>query len=66
MKLWIVGKYRGEGGSISWDFVGVFDNEDVAVDACLDYTFFVGPAYLNEDVGNKNIEWPGCYYPRSD
>ncbi len=46
-----------------WDFGGVFTTERKAVAACRDYTYFVGPVKVNEQLPEMQMEWPGCYYP---
>lgn len=71
MKLWIVGKAfncdkcSAEGHTRCWEFQGAFDNEALAVDARLEYNYFVGPAKLNRALPAEVSEWPGAYYPLS-
>lgn len=60
MKLWIVLRWHED---LSFEFVGVYDTEEAAVAACVDWTFSVNPATLNETVQDERIEWPGAYYP---
>ena len=63
MKLWICGKYCGEPND--WEFIGVFDSEQKAVDACQDFReLWVAPATLNEEIDHgKRTTFPGAYYP---
>jgi len=65
MKLWLVGFFRdiecNDGGI--WELVGVYDNEQKAVDACLDWRHFVGPVELNYTCPQEKTDWPGFYYP---
>jgi hypothetical protein len=63
MKLWVVGRVLDMD---YWEFIGVFDDEQLAVNACFDTLCFVGPCILNENVGRETIEWPDSYYPRKD
>lgn len=64
MKLFVVGKYKkGIYPDTVWEFVGVFDNEDKALDSCINENFFIGPVNLNETLPDKTEEWPGIYYP---
>ena len=60
MKLWIVGRmYNDE----PWEFMGIYDDRDVAISKCVELNDFIGPATLNEDVSQEKIEWPECVYP---
>lgn len=63
-KLWVAGMFRDLKQPI-WELVGVFDSEQMAIDACIDYRYFIGPAVLNEATPFERMEWPGCYYPKS-
>ncbi len=59
--LFIVGKLLpAQPGA--WEFVGVFDSELLAIDACLDEQHFIGPATLNQIIVTTQT-WPGCYFP---
>lgn len=59
-KLFIVGKVTSSG----WEFQGVFDTEQKAVENCVDFNYFVGPAILNEALPCETVEWKGGYYPK--
>ena len=61
MTLWIVGKMW----SIveQWEYQGIFDNEQAAVDACKDENWFIGPVEMNTKVPVQREPWPGAYYP---
>lgn len=61
-RAWIVGKTL-DWNTCSWEFQGVFEDEDAAVQACIDERFFVGPAHLNLRVPFDRTEWVGAYYP---
>jgi len=62
MELWVVGKVVFEDRQ-RWEIQGVFDNEALAVAACRDEWYFVGPVVLNEVLPHESVEWPGAYYP---
>ena len=64
--MWIVGKYfETESNTIiqAWEFFGVFDNKQKAIEQCEDENYFIAPAELNQVLSKKSIIWPGCYYP---
>ena len=61
--VWIVGKTIDEQMD-RWQFQGVFDEENKAVEACVEDSFFVGPADLNSHLPTQPIEWVGAWYPR--
>ena len=61
-KLYIVGKYIEKA---PWEFVGVFDNECAAENACISDCHFVGPAILNETISKNAIKWNGLHYHNS-
>jgi len=62
-KVWIVGK-TDETDYLRWEFQGVFDDEQEAINVCEDETWFVGPAQMNERISSRRVDWPGAYYPR--
>lgn len=59
MKLYIVGQTSKD----SWELVGVFDSEDLALKNCLDPAYFIGPIELNESIHDYGSIWAGAYYP---
>lgn len=63
MTLYIVGKTIDASKS-QWEFQGVFDSEEKAAAACLEDSFFVGPAKLNEPLPVTTVVWLGAWYPR--
>jgi hypothetical protein len=63
MKLWIVGKWHGE--NANWEFMGVFSTQEKAVTACLDRTYFLGSAILDEALPRELIDWKDFRYPSS-
>lgn len=61
-ELYIVGKTL-DYDSHSWEFIGIFDCVYLAEAACEDSTYFIGPAKLNENLGDEKVEWTDSYYP---
>ena len=65
--LWLVGRFISiHDDGTCWEWIGIFDTEWRAVDACQDETYFIGPAKLNESLPYETVDWPGCYYPKSN
>ena len=60
--LWIVGQAKSDDGK-RWEFQGVFDTEQLAVDACKGELYCVAPVQLNEELPHETLPMPGCYYP---
>lgn len=63
MKLWVVGKILCQ-SEHSWEFAGVFSSQDLAISACVEESYFVAPAVLDENITGDARPWPGAYYPR--
>ena len=61
INLWIVG--RSYGSDSPWAFLGVYDTEEAAVNACQLAIDFIAPATLNKDTTEDGGDWPGCRYP---
>lgn len=66
-ELWIVGRvfFRPEVADTDdkvspWIFQGAFTSRDLALAACRDSTYFIGPAKLNEPLPHDPQEWPGA------
>jgi len=57
--LWVVGRMRNGG----WEFCGVFDDEDKALDAVNGPEYFMAPATLNSAMPDETTEWPGLRFP---
>lgn len=60
--LWICGHFSSAGGE--WEFIGVFDSEALAIEACTDATYFIGPTELNARHVDEPKPWPGAYMPK--
>jgi len=65
-QLWVCGLYNGldPHGGRTWELVGVYTTEKLALDACKTNLHFIGPVILNESVHEKSVFWPGAYYPK--
>ena len=63
MKLWIVGQNIGGDESPAWDCAGVFSSVQLAVAACRDETYWIGPATLDATLPHEVVDWPGVVYP---
>lgn len=64
MEYFIVGQFWADTEEgVVWDFSGIFDSSDKAIDACLDNSYFIAPAKLNERIDQEKKVWPGLYYP---
>jgi hypothetical protein len=69
--VWVCGQYHGEyldehtadHDGIAWELQGVFTTEALAIAACRDNQYFIGPMTLNESLPHNKAEWIGCYYP---
>ena len=62
--LWIVGKTNdGLVRNDSWEFAGVFDTEEKAIEACYTNRYFIGPIEINKKLDKETEEWEGAYYP---
>jgi hypothetical protein len=64
-KLWLIGKYVGDGPgmSIAWEFQGLVSTEEQAVAACRDDHYFIAPCVVGEVLPDASEEWVGSYYP---
>ena len=68
MNLWIVGRTNSakeiaEHNGHTWDLIGVCASEELAVDACKDESYYIGPIKLNEILPKEQLEWIGAYFP---
>ncbi len=61
-ELWICGHKLPEGDN-SWEFHGVFNTHQLAIDACQTTDYFIAPAVLNKTFPHESVEWVGGYYP---
>jgi hypothetical protein len=65
MRLWIVGKPTANESSsqVAWEFQGVFNTRDQAVDACTGPNHFLFPATLNQRLPEETVSSPGTEFP---
>lgn len=64
MNLWIVGQnHDNDNPDSGWDFAGVFSEFMLAVAACRDETYWIGPAKLDEVLPHEVTDWEGVVYP---
>ena len=61
--VWICGKIKAGGWA---EFVGAYSSEDLAVAACKDASYFVGPAVVNQTAPEPPMTWHGAYYPHDN
>ena len=62
-RVFVVGKAMARNGK-EWEFQGVFDSEKLAIAACVEDCFFVGPAIVNEQWPSETVDWADAWYPR--
>lgn len=65
-ELWVCGQLKGsydERGSV-WEFQGVFQNEQRAIDACKNENYFIFPVELDKEFPDKSVFLPRTYYPK--
>ena len=60
MEVWVVVKNITDG---QFEFQGVFDDKDKATEACIDWSYGMGPAIMNEAIPDDVEEWVGYHYP---
>lgn len=60
VQLWLVFKVSKSHGM---EFGGVFDDESLAVAACISREYGYGPAILNENIPDATENWRGFRYP---
>ena len=62
---WVVGRRQLKPGGlpVEWHIQGVADTEEIAIEMCMDDTYFIGPLPINTALPHARIEWVGCYFP---
>lgn len=48
------------------ELVGIFTDEQRAIEACRTDWHGYGPLVLDKDLGDDNKEWPGFKYPKRE
>ena len=49
----------------NWEIIGIFEDENQAVENCLDSDYFVGPIEMNKTYHHICL-WPDIYFPKGD
>ena len=49
--------------NVDWEFVGIFDDKQKALDCCYDENCFIGPCKLNVEMPREKHDWIGAWYP---
>ena len=63
-EYWIMGKHiECDHCNKAWDFQGLFESEELAIEACTSEDYFIAPAILNRILPDETIVWQGAYYP---
>src|SRR3990167_4528459 len=62
--LWLCGLNKIDPDN--WEFIGVFSDEQKAIDACKDEDYFIAPIKLNECAPDETTEFPDAYYPKGE
>jgi hypothetical protein len=64
MTVYVVGKVieEVETGQV-WELHGIYDNENDAVNRCLDNTYFVGSIGINKELPVEREECTEAYFP---
>lgn len=64
--MWLMGRREppaAQGLPGIWHIQGIFTDEELAKQNCLDENYFIGPLPINVALPHERIEWPGCYFP---
>ncbi len=62
--LWVCGQHRAKTtDGIVWDFQGIFSSRELAIAACKNRMYFIGPVSLDNPFQDARCEWPGVFYP---
>jgi hypothetical protein len=64
-QLWLCAQVRSKEPE-DWDFQGIFSTEELAIAACRDATYIIGPVLLDQVLPHETIPWLGRYYPKAD
>ena len=59
-ELYLVGKVVND----SWEFAGIFEKENVAIENCFDHTYFIARVFLNKEVPIDSQDFDYAYYPK--
>lgn len=48
-----------------WEFAGLYSTEELAIERCLNNTFFVAKVTLDEYIPNETVSFEYAYYPKA-
>ena len=66
MKVFVVGRSRPPHNNSSWECMGVFSTEELALAAATGETDFIGPLELDKKAPEETVDWPGAYFPNQE
>ncbi len=64
--VWLVGRRDSNvppGEKANYHIQGTASNEQMAIEMCLDETYFIGPLPINTALPHEVVEWVGLYFP---
>ncbi len=65
--FWLVGKALDEEHPDAWEFQGLYHDQHLALARCHgEPDFWIGPVYLNMDIGSEKQVWPGARFPTEE
>ena len=47
-----------------WDFSGVFDNKELAINACRNEDYWVAEIELNKQLPHEKVDFEFAFYPK--
>ena len=66
--VWVVGQVHVDERNQQidgWEMQGVFTSEELALAACANWRYFIGPMKLDEPAPALKATWPGAWYPHA-
>jgi hypothetical protein len=63
IKLWIVMQYRRE--KEHFEFQGIFDSKEKAIDACCNDLYVIFSGNLNEQLSDESLGEKPSWYPKA-
>jgi hypothetical protein len=64
--IWVIGRRQPKDDpnvKADWHLQGIATTESIAVEMCLDETYFIGPLPLDLALPHKTVQWVGLYFP---
>lgn len=61
--VWVVGRREPNTDPVQWHIQGITETESLAIEMCVDETYFIGPVPINVSLSHNRIEWVGSYFP---